>query len=131
MAEWRLVATADGAEDEWMFLRSVRDAVNAALEPMRAAKALNSTAEAEVMLRVPAAVSARTRGVRQRAAGLPDRGACRSGVGADGAAIEARGAKTTLAKCERCWTYRRDVGADGVCARCVAALAATGRSAGA
>ncbi len=35
--------------------------------------------------------------------------------------------KTGLVRCERCWTHRPDVGANGLCQKCVAALAATGK----
>jgi len=38
---------------------------------------------------------------------------------------------TALAKCERCWTHRPDVAAEGarigLCAKCVGALEAAGR----
>ena len=43
----RAGATA-AADEEWAFLLGVRDAVNAAIEPLRAAKTLATTAEAEV-----------------------------------------------------------------------------------
>jgi isoleucyl-tRNA synthetase len=39
--------------------------------------------------------------------------------------------RTEFRKCERCWTYRADVAADGprpgLCSRCAAVLDATGR----
>jgi len=37
-AEWPKRAEANRTSDEWMFLREVRDTVNTALEPLRAAK---------------------------------------------------------------------------------------------
>jgi len=48
--------------------------------------------------------------------------------GPDGAEppIAVRVSRTARKKCERCWTYRDDVGADGLCARCIAALAGRG-----
>ena len=71
-AEW--AATADGSSDEWMFLREVRDVVNAAIEPLRAAKTLATTAEAEIVLTAPAAWIGRLRAVRRRARVVPHRG---------------------------------------------------------
>ena len=59
LAEWKAAAVSDDAEAEWRLLREVRDAVNAVLEPMRAAKTLAGTAEAEVVLHVPPAMAAR------------------------------------------------------------------------
>jgi isoleucyl-tRNA synthetase len=43
---------ATGTDAEWLFLVSIRDAVNAAIEPLRAAKTLNTTAEADIELTV-------------------------------------------------------------------------------
>ncbi len=47
-AEWPKREEAGRTSDEWLFLREVRDRVNAAIEPLRAAKALATTAEAEI-----------------------------------------------------------------------------------
>jgi hypothetical protein len=47
--------------------------------------------------------------------------------GAETLRVEA--AKTSLAKCERCWTYRADVSPEGVCGRCAGVLARRGGAA--
>jgi isoleucyl-tRNA synthetase len=119
-----------GSDDEWEFLHGVRDAVNAALEPQRAAKTLASPAAAEVTVRGPAATIARLRGYGEELAPflLVARVTLEEAPGAD-LAVEVRA--TTLAKCERCWTFRADVAPEGaragLCAKCVSALEATGR----
>ena len=59
LADWPARCRAGRAEAEWELLLEVRDAVNAAIEPLRAAKTLATTTEAEVVLHAPAAMAAR------------------------------------------------------------------------
>jgi isoleucyl-tRNA synthetase len=135
LAEWPAPRAA-GGEDEWAFLLEVRDAVNAAIEPLRASKELATTNEAEVELQVSDETVRRLEPYRAELVGL----LLVAGVtvrGGRAAGAEPRIAvtvtKTRHPKCERCWTYRPDVARDGpergLCARCVAALAARGSTA--
>jgi isoleucyl-tRNA synthetase len=130
LALWPEPRAADGAE--WEFLLHVRDAVNAALEPLRAAKALTTTAEAEIAITAPETVVARLRAIEPELPGFLLVAAL-SFTAAAGEDITATAVRTSLAKCDRCWTYRSDVvttgGESGLCGRCAAVLAATGRSA--
>ncbi len=118
-------------DEEWAFLLGVRDAVNAAIEPLRTARTLATTAEADVTIAAPPAVTARLAGYGAELASFLIVARAELVAGAEGQAIEVAAGPTALARCERCWTYRADVAAEGkdrgLCARCVAALAARGR----
>ncbi len=127
-AHWPQRDEAGRSGDEWLFLRTVRDTVNAAIEPLRAAKTLATTAEAEVTLTAPAAWCERLAAYGDELPALL--------IVADIHLVAAAAAaepvvdvhKTTRAKCDRCWMFRSDVGHDaaqpGLCARCTNALAA-------
>jgi isoleucyl-tRNA synthetase len=130
LAEWPATKPAAG-EDEWAFLLEVRDAVNAAIEPLRASKELSTTNEAEVELHVTDETARRLVPYGGELEGL----LLVAGVGVGGGRAEGsdppigvKVTKTPHLKCERCWTYRPDVAQDGaergLCARCVAVLAA-------
>ncbi len=128
---WPETPVEPDAGDEWTFLRGVRDAVNAALEPRRAAKELATTLEAEVDLTVPPAVAARLERYRSELAGFLMVAEARLVTGTEGQELAVAARRTAAARCERCWTHRRDVAAEGpragLCARCVAALDAAVR----
>ncbi|MEQ1834568.1 MAG: isoleucine--tRNA ligase, partial [Candidatus Eisenbacteria bacterium] len=112
MAEWPKRDEAGRSSDEWMFLRTVRDTVNAAIEPLRAAKTLTTTAEAEVTLRAPKAWTERLTAYGDELPALLIVATIELVTAADGAepAVEVR--KTGRAKCDRCWMFRSDVGHD-------------------
>ena len=120
----------DAAESDWLFLRGVRDAVNAALEPLRASKELAGTAEAEVTLQVPPAVAERLAPYADELAGFLIVAAARLVKGTADQGIQVRVTRTAWKRCERCWMHREDVDSGGLCGRCTRALAATGRAAG-
>ena len=130
LATWaeRADAAADTGDDDWSFLLGVRDAVNAAIEPLRAAKVLTTTLEAEVVIAGPEPVIARLARLGDERLGflLVARADLVAGESPE-LAVEVR--KTSLPKCERCWTHRPDI-SDGVCGRCTAALAARGAGPG-
>ena len=125
LAEWPLLDPAPAAGDEWTRLLAIRDTVNAALEPLRAARELASAAEAEVTLPVPAADRAWIESYREELAGflMVARIEMVEGPGAAASVV-----KTRWLRCARCWTHRADVaGEDGVCGRCERAMQETGR----
>jgi len=128
-AEWPS-RPADRTSDEWLFLREVRDVVNAAIEPLRAAKTLATTAEAEVTMAAPAGWLARLDRYRDELAALLIVADVALESAADGAEPSVRVRKTARQRCDRCWMYRDDVGRDssqpGLCARCTSALAGRG-----
>ena len=126
--EWNLPEAPASGSDEWLFLLGLRDAVNAAIEPLRAAKTLATTAEAEVDVTVPSAWLER---LSPYAFELPSflivaRATFTAGPAGSEPQVDVR--RTELAKCDRCWTFRADVGESpdrpGLCTRCTAALAA-------
>jgi len=127
-AEWPKRDESGRTSDEWLFLREVRDTVNAALEPLRAAKTLATTAEAEVTLTAPRAWCDRLSAYGDELPALLIVAAAELKPGSDGAAPSVAVRRTTRAKCDRCWMYRADVGHDpsqpGLCSRCTGALAA-------
>ena len=127
-AEWPKREEAGRSSDEWMFLRSVRDTVNAAIEPLRATKTLATTAEAEVTLSAPRAWTERLAAYGDELTALLIVADLELRPAADGAEPSVEVRRTTRAKCDRCWMFRADVGSDpaqpGLCGRCTAALAA-------
>jgi isoleucyl-tRNA synthetase len=133
LALWPKAETTLNDRDEWAFLLEVRDAVNAKIEPLRAEKKFATTLEAEVVLSADSATAAHLRDYADELAGflMVARATVTERDGASELGVEVT--RTSYLKCERCWTYRPDVAASGehtgLCARCVAALAATGRTA--
>jgi isoleucyl-tRNA synthetase len=124
-------ATDPATDDEWEFLHSVRDAVNAALEPLRAAKTLVSPAAAEIAIAGPEPVIERLRAYGDELATFLI--VAKADLAATGPTSELAVTvqPTTRMKCERCWMHREDVVAEGaragLCGRCVTALEAAGK----
>jgi len=125
-------AADPAAEEAWTFLLSVRDTVNRAIEPLRADKVIATTGEADVTLTAPRAWLDRLASYREELTGFLQVAALELVPGPDGSEPAATVTKTTYARCERCWTYRADVAADGpnagLCGRCVGVLATAGRT---
>lgn len=126
---WPAARPSAESEGDWPQLVELRSAVNAALEPMRAAKELATTLEADVTIEAPPAVAKK---LERFAAELP------GFLLVAAATIEPRegelrvqARRTTMARCDRCWTHRDDVrpAADGasLCGRCMHALEAARR----
>ena len=128
--EWPKRDEAGRTSEEWLFLREVRDTVNAAIEPLRATRTLMTTAEAEVTLAAPRAWIERLRPYGDELPALLIVAELSLETLGDGAEPRVDVRKTTRAKCDRCWMYRADVGHDssqpGLCSRCTSALAAKG-----
>ncbi len=143
LCEWREQAVAPEEGSDWGFLLSVREAVNATLEPLRAAKTISTTQEVAVSLRAPAAAAARLLEYRDELAGflLVSEASVEPAGSGDGSGageptpggIRVEAARVPYPKCERCWTYRPDVRTEGpargLCGRCVAVLESTRRAA--
>jgi isoleucyl-tRNA synthetase len=127
LAEWTTVEATESGRGDWAFLLEVRAAVNAAIEPLRASKALATTTEAEVEITLAPDAAAALRDYQDELPGFLMVAAARIVESPGASEIQTSVAKTTFAKCERCWTYRADVADSGLCARCSAVLDATGR----
>ena len=123
-------ATPDAALlSKWQSLRELRDAVNKAIEEVRAAGGVGSSLQAEVMLTAP-----------------PETHALLASLGEDlkfvfitskatlvaGDALAVAVAPSAAAKCERCWHWRDDVGRDAahptICSRCTSNLYGAGEA---
>jgi isoleucyl-tRNA synthetase len=128
LAEWPARQPDPASEEEWEFLLGIRTAVNAAIEPLRASKQLATTLEAEVTLTADTSVVARLAHYRDELVSflLVARAQVIEEGGRHVLGVEVT--RTTLRKCERCWTHRPDVRADGpdagLCDRCTGVLAA-------
>ena len=120
---------AAGILSEWAQLVATRDAVMAALEPMRKDKIIGSGLEAQVEVRASGALYST---LQKHVAGLRElfivsqAKLTRAETPNGDAPLEVRVAKAEGTKCERCWTYSTEVGKDNdyptVCERCSAAL---------
>jgi isoleucyl-tRNA synthetase len=124
-----LPAPNEALLDKWSRIREIREAVNKDIEVLRAAGQVGASLQATVRLTLE-----------------PADFALLQSLGADlkfvfitsvvtlvqGEAIEIAAAATTATKCERCWHYTDDVGADaahpGICGRCVSNLFGSGES---
>ncbi len=124
-------ATDPATDEEWEFLHGVRDAVNAAIEPLRAAKTVASPAATEIAIAGPEPVISRLRAYGgELAAFLIVAKVELTATGPTGE-LAVTVQPTALVKCERCWMHRKDVVAEGaragLCGRCVTALESAGR----
>jgi isoleucyl-tRNA synthetase len=120
----------------WAYLLAAREAVTQALEPLRADKTIAASLEARVELRGRAEALAPFRDHEAGSRVFPGNLA-NLFIVSEVALVEdpsvpapfaTRGERAAGAKCERCWTYSRQVGQlaahPGVCERCAAVLEA-------
>jgi isoleucyl-tRNA synthetase len=138
-AEWpRETAGREVGEGEWEALLALRTAVNAAIEPLRAAKTVATTSEVDVEVDAEGDARARLAPYENELRGfLLVAGIRFTGDDSGTSSVEpyhARARATSHAKCDRCWTYRPDVKAraDGasLCDRCVEVLDARAAGSG-
>ncbi|HET7224830.1 MAG TPA: isoleucine--tRNA ligase [Candidatus Eisenbacteria bacterium] len=132
LARWPEAAGRHGEahEDDWALLVAARDAVNAAIEPLRAARQLATTAEAEVALGARAPVIERLRAFADELPGFFIVAAVTLAEAVpEGGDFDVQVRRTASARCERCWTHRLDVNDAGLCGRCVAVLGVTDKTA--
>ena len=126
---WAFDAPDAALLERWARIRSVRDAVNKEIEAVRTSGAVGSSLQANVVVSVPAAE-------RELLASLGDD---LKFVFITSAAVVESGETLTVkvtpspdTKCERCWHWRSDVGADAahaaLCGRCVSNLYGAGES---
>ncbi|MGH7742743.1 MAG: class I tRNA ligase family protein, partial [Candidatus Eiseniibacteriota bacterium] len=130
LADWPAAAAGGAGGEEWRRLLALRESVNAALEPMRAAKTLGSTTEASVRVSASASDLSRLERYRDELPGfllvaeLAIEPEARAEASTATFRVEAAPADAArFKKCERCWMHRTDVSAEGLCGRCREALA--------
>jgi isoleucyl-tRNA synthetase len=138
LALWPPRDVPGGARDEWDFMLKLRDVVYARIEPLRAAKEFATSTEAEVVVTASHAAADHLREYQSTSddelAGflMVARVTVKSGDPPPGEDFAVEVTRTSLLKCDRCWTYRADVGEEPggrLCARCAGVLTATGRRA--
>jgi isoleucyl-tRNA synthetase len=111
----------------WQSLREVRDAVNKAIEDVREAGGVGSSLQAEVTVTAPPETHAllASLGDDLKFVLITSKATLRGG---DALAVMVTPSAAT--KCERCWHWRDDVGADAahptICGRCVSNLHGAG-----
>jgi isoleucyl-tRNA synthetase len=130
---WKEVLPPQSGEEQlrakWNRLREIRSAVAKRLEDSRAGGAIGSSLQAEVALGVgPEDLELLdSLGDDLRFVLITSKATARAGT-QDGIAVDVT--PSAHPKCERCWHYRADVGADKrhatICARCVANLEGSG-----
>jgi isoleucyl-tRNA synthetase len=114
---------------KWQRIRELRDAVNKEIEVLRAAGAVGSSLQADLAIEAPAQLNALLASLGDDLKFVTITSAARLG---EGETLAIAVAPSTAPKCERCWHWRDDVGADAahptLCGRCVANLYGAGET---
>ena len=114
---------------KWARLREIRAIVTKSLEDLRQSGGIGSSLQAEVSIAAPEGDRAllESLGPDLRFALITSTAAIERG-----AALAVRVTASPHAKCERCWHYREDTGADprhpGLCSRCVSNIEGPGEA---
>ncbi len=111
----------------WGNLRQLRDLAMKKIEERRAEKELGSSLEAELDIRAHGEIfdSLARLGEELRFAFITSRATVTE---ADGAPISVVVTPSKYRKCDRCWHYRADVNAEGLCGRCQSNLHGAGET---
>jgi isoleucyl-tRNA synthetase len=113
----------------WTQLREVRAVVTKAIEDVRTAGGVGSSLQAEIVIEAPAATLAELArlGDDLKFVFITSQASAK-----EGAELKVTVTPSVAAKCDRCWHYRSDVGADathpGFCARCISNLYGAGET---
>ena len=125
-------AVPGGAEliVKWSALRTIRSEVQKFLEDAREAKTIGSSLQAEVEVRAAGERLALLESLGDELKFVFVTSAARVVAEPDASAGGITVVASSHTKCERCWHYREDIGADaahpGICGRCVTNLAGGG-----
>jgi isoleucyl-tRNA synthetase len=129
LAVWQPAPFAPTPEEEagWKTLFEIRELVLPELEKARQAKSIGKALDARVLLRVPAKVlTGLGDGEREALRELLNISQLAIESEAEATAVSVEVAKAAGQKCERCWHWETDVGANPthptLCGRCVAAI---------
>jgi isoleucyl-tRNA synthetase len=113
----------------WALLREVRAVASKAIEDVRTSGGVGSSLQAEIVIEAPAATLAE---LARLGDDLKFVFITSQAVAKAGAELRVSVSPSAAAKCERCWHYRSDVGADparpGLCSRCVSNLYGVGET---
>ncbi|MEQ1804534.1 MAG: class I tRNA ligase family protein, partial [Burkholderiaceae bacterium] len=112
---------------KWQRIREIRDVANREIEAVRSTGQLGSSLQAELTLEVNAADRSLLQSLGEDLKFVTITSAASM---FDAAELAVRVAPSSAPKCERCWHYRDDVGADAahptICGRCTANLFGAG-----
>ena len=126
---WPLATPDAGLLAKWTVIRSVREAVNKAIEDVRSAGGLGSSLQADVTVTAPPETHAMLASLGDDLKFVLITSAA---VLQEGEALSIDVRPSTATKCERCWHWRDDVGSDaahaGICGRCVSNLFGRGEA---
>ena len=112
----------------WFLLREVRAVASKAVEEVRTAGGVGSSLQAEITIVAPKGIYELARlGDDLKFVFITSQA-----TAVDGAELQVTVAPSSAAKCDRCWHYRSDFGADanhpGICARCITNLYGAGET---
>ena len=113
-AEWFNETVGAKFDQVW----AIRDAVNVALEALRADKVIAKNMEANVNVTVPADFDV----AALQACNLEEILMVAKVTFEQGEQLTAKAEKTSYHQCPRCWNYVEELTAEGVCPRCAEAL---------
>lgn len=117
---------------KWARLREIRDQANKEIETVRAAGQVGASLQATLRLSAAADDAALLRSLGDDLKFVTITSAVEVIDAPAGAATSVAVAPSTAPKCERCWHYREEVGADaahpGLCGRCISNLFGAGET---
>jgi isoleucyl-tRNA synthetase len=117
---------------KWSRIREIAAEVKAQLEPLRTNKLIGSSLQAEVVICANPSDYALLQALGDDLRFIVITSSAVIAQGAADSAISVTAAASEHAKCERCWHYRSDVGADPahphICGRCVSNLHGEGEA---
>ncbi|MCC7285110.1 MAG: class I tRNA ligase family protein, partial [Burkholderiaceae bacterium] len=120
---WRFDAPDEALLAKWARIREIRDAANKEIENLRAAGSVGSSLQATLTVHAAAQDHALLASLGDALKSVFITSAAKL-LPADALRVEV--APSSATKCERCWHYRDDVGADArhpaLCGRCVSNL---------
>jgi isoleucyl-tRNA synthetase len=129
---WPLAAPDAALLAKWGAIRAVREAVNKAIEDVRSAGGVGSSLQANVTVTAPPEAHALLTSLGEDLKFVFITSAATLLAGADGSELQVQVTPSTATKCERCWHWRDDVGADAahptICGRCTSNLYGEGEA---
>jgi isoleucyl-tRNA synthetase len=124
---WRFDTPDPALLERWARIRAIRDLANKEIETVRAAGQVGSSLQATLTLHAPPDDAALLASLGDALKFVLITSAARV---QPAATLRAEVTPSTAPKCERCWHYRDDVGADPehptICGRCVSNLFGSG-----
>jgi isoleucyl-tRNA synthetase len=126
---WKFSTPNEALLAKWARIRAIRDAANKEIEAVRTAGQVGASLQATLTITAGADDAALLRSLGEDLKFVTITSAVSV---VDGDELKITVTPSTAAKCERCWHYREDVGADAahptICGRCVSNLHGAGHT---